>query len=540
MPSMQEIIGERDDHNKDLESDSPSAEEAETSTDSIACPHIETVSVNSLQCEKGSQSDTVETTATYESFDDEPSIQCNDISTQTDFAPTMSLESFDELNTIRLDCTAKERLTILEQKKNLKKKAIIEGLEIRKRWFQQFQLQAMTHKTLISLKNENETREELEGIHPIRTTVSLPRYYRHSSSQTEISTLLIGLDFEDRLPSEDLYLQIRKLNGHLVTMNDNQFKLKAETNRFRQYCEDLNAGKQITVLGSDLSHELLDEMKLGQLVRSPKTITKGQLQKMITKISNKKMEIFKTNFESFSQFKNEFKADFDYAESIQLPKITAIMSPEAIKKSYENAKLIDTRLKVFLANLNDRLKKSRRNKKAKRNSIKSESSTKVAGSTVGFQSERSSPLQDQQMSLQNSRATMLDDLSTQTDFTPTISRSTFNKYDLIRRNFPDPHSHLSELERLFESNKRNIKTQFDVNQKKSDCQLKDFRKKVLQKKDKIKFESEEFSKFYWLIKGYRDSGFLPNRTEIMTEVRSQLYDSSGGLILVIFLVIAKK
>ena len=511
---MQEIIGERGDHNKDLEYHSPSAEEAERFTDSIA------------------ESDTVETTATYESFDDEPSIQCNDISTQTDFTPTVSLESFEELNTIRLDCTAQERLTILEQKKNLKKRAIIEGLEIRKRWFQQFQLQAMRNKTLISLKNEDET-EELEGIHPIRTTVLLPRYYRHSSSQTEISTLLIGLDFEDRLPSEDLQSQIRKLNGHLVTMNDNQFKLKVETNRFRQYCDDLNAGEEITVLESDLPHELLDEMKLGKLVRSPTTITAGQLQKMITRISNKKREIFQNNFESFSQFKNEFKADFDYAESIQLPKITDIMSPEAIERSYENAKLIDTRLNVFLSKLNDRLKKSRRNKKAKRNSIKSEPSTKATGSTIGFQSERSSLLQNQQISLRNSEATVFDDLSTQTDFTPTISRSTFNKYDLIRRNFPDPHSHLSELERLFESNKRNIQTQFNVNQKKIDCQFKDFRKKALQKKDKIKFESDEFSKFNLLIKGYRESGFLQNRTEIMAEVKSQLNDSSDGLILLI-------
>ena len=223
------------------------------------------------------ESETVETTTSYESFEDEPSIQYNDLSTQTDFLPTMSLESFDELNTIRLDCLSPERLTILEQKKNLKKRAIIEGLETRKRWFQVFQLQAKKKKNLIGLKNEDKThkvicsdelsdsREIGDQKHPTADII-FPSSFNDSSSQTEISTLLIGLDFEDRLPSEEDQSQIRKLNGHLVTMNENLFKLKSETNRLRQYCDDLNAGKTVTVFASDLSQELHAELKLGKLI----------------------------------------------------------------------------------------------------------------------------------------------------------------------------------------------------------------------------------------------------------------------------------
>ena len=65
---------------------------------------------------------------------------------------------------------------------------------------------------------------------------------------------------------------------------------------------------------------------------------------MITKISNQKETIFR----SFSNLKNEFKADFDYAESIEMPKITDVNHPEHIDRVYEKAKLINVRLNMFL------------------------------------------------------------------------------------------------------------------------------------------------------------------------------------------------
>ena len=560
------------------------------------------------------ESETVETTATYESFDDEPSIQYNDLSTQTDFSPTISLESFDELNTIRLDCPSQARLTILEQKKNLKKRAIIEDLEIRKRWFQVFQLQAKKKKNLIGLKNEDDTHEVIPSDESNNSSemddrklptmgIIIPSSFSDSSSQTEISTLLIGLDFEDRLPSEDVQSQIRKLNGHLVTMNENLFKLKSETNRFRQYCDDLNAGKTVTVYASDLSSELHAEIKLGKLISQmndtkiqikqhvnvfkekypslivrfeedidfveshvlfvsshipfveayeqmqtisiklesiernfanslrssvQRKITISQLQKLISKIPNQKAEIFK---KSFKKLKNEFKADFDYAESIQLPKIAGAMSQSDIEISYENAKLIHGRLKLILSKLNDRLCE-----RIKRYAKKTKLSTDDAGSTIGFQSERSSLLQNQPIIIKDSKPLSYDDLSTQTDFTPTITLRTFKKYELISRSCTDPKSHLSELKRIFESTKQNNKTNFKITQKKIDCQFEDFQKKALQNKTKIKFEIDEFSNFCWLIKNYRKNNFFLNRAQIQIAVASQFTDSSDG----VFLIICKK
>ena len=559
------------------------------------------------------ESETVETTATYESFEDEPSIQYNDLSTQTDFSPTISLESFDELNTIRLDCLSPERLTILEQKKNLKKRAIIEDLESRKRWFQVFQLQAKKKKNLIGLKNEDDTHEvipsdksnnsrEMDGRKRPTTGIIIPSSFSDSSSQTEISTLLIGLDFEDRSPSDDVESQIRKLNGHLVTMNENLFKLKSETNRLIQHCDDLNAGKKVTVFTSELSQELHAEIKFGKLIsqmndtklqikqhvnvfkeKYPSLIarfeedinfvesnvlfvsshipfveayeqmqmmsiklesiernfansiehcinttkTKNQLRKKIKKIENQKLEIFKR---SFIQFKNDFKADFDYAESIQLPKITDTMSQSDVERSYEIAKLIHSRLKLFLSKLSNKLYYTGRSKRYLK---KSKLSIDAAGSTLGLHSERSSPLQDEPIVIEDSKPIMYDDLSTQTDFTPRITLSTFRKCDFVRRNWTDCKSNLSELQRIHESTKQNNDTSLKATQKLIDSQFEDFKRKVLKKKNKIKFELNDFSSFYWLIKGYRKNDFLPNRAEVTATVASQFTDSSEWFFMII-------
>ena len=253
--------------------------------------------------------------------------------------------------------------------------------------------------------------------------------------------------------------------------------------------------------------------------------TKKQLKKMSKKISNQKEEIFK---KSFKKLKKEFKADFDYAESIQLPEITGAMSQSDIEISYENAKLIHTRLKLFLSKLNDRLCE-----KIQRYAKKCQVRTDVAGSSIGLQSERSSPLQDQSIAIENSKPITYDDLSTQTDFTPRITITSFRKYEFILENCTDPKSHLSKLERLFEHTKESNQAIFNNYQRKIDCLLEDFKIKALKKKDKIKFDVNELSDFYLLMKGYRKTGVIPNKTEIMTAVKSHSSDSSDGFILLI-------
>ena len=263
---------------------------------------------------------------------------------------------------------------------------------------------------------------------------------------------------------------------------------------------------------------------------SQRKITMTQLRKIISRISNQKDDIFKTNLRSFARFKNRCKADYDYAESIQLPKITDGMSPEAIAKSYEDAKLINTRLKMLLSKLNGMA--AIENRKGKKTSITSESDSGASNSSKrGLRSKKSSPLNDQPLLMKTSE-TKVSENSTQTDFTPTITHNAFNKYDLIRRNNPDPQSHLSELERLFESTKLNNGSSFNAAEKKNNCQLKDFKQKALRNKAKINFEIDKLSDFYWLVKCYRKRGIFPNRSEIMAAVKNHFSDSSIGLFLV--------
>ena len=377
-------------------------------------------------------------------------------------------------------------------------------------------------------------------------------------------------------------------------MNENLFKLKSETNRLIQHCDDLNAGKKVTVFTSELSQELHAEIKFGKLIsqmndtklqikqhvnvfkeKYPSLIarfeedinfvesnvlfvsshipfveayeqmqmmsiklesiernfansiehcinttkTKNQLRKKIKKIENQKLEIFKR---SFIQFKNEFKADFDYAESIQLPNITDTMSQSDLERSLENAKLIHTRLNRFLSKLGDRLY-----------SEKSQLSTDVAGSTISFQSEKFSQLQDQPILIEGSKPIAYDDLSTQTDFTPRITRKAFRRYDRIRYNSPDPQSHLSELQNLFESTKQNNEIEFNVNQKNIDCLFEDFKLKARKNMAKIKLEVHECSHFYWWIKCFRKRVLFSNTAELVAAVKSQFNDSSIGVFLLI-------
>ena len=395
-------------------------------------------------------SETVETTATYESFDDEPSIECNDLSTQTDFTPTMSFESFDELNTIRLDCPAQARFLILQQKEELKAKTIEETLATKMRWKEQFESLAELKINLINFKAQD---DQTEVISDEKTSNSIDKYMygpgydpfyckrcQDVSSQTDISTLLIGLDFEDGIPSDDFQSQIRKLNGALVKLNYNQLKYTAETNRFRQYCDDLNAGKEITVFESDFPQEVTIKKKLSELVTSmndqkdkvmqyiaffkekyPSVIIKSEaaiqfvesidlsdskdinvaVRYEIMQTMSKRLNVIQSNFSNmiisfgnrkvtleqlhklFSKVSNQkqailgpysylvdvYKADFDYAVSIQLPKVSNKMVAEVIEREYENAKTIHLRFNLILSKFNGMSKKKIEKIKLKTSSV---------------------------------------------------------------------------------------------------------------------------------------------------------------------------
>ena len=359
------------------------------------------------------ESETVETTATYESFDDEPLSQCNDLTTQTD-AEIKAEELISEMTGKRLQI--KQHINVFKEKYQ----SMIDRFE-----------------------------EDIDYV---------------ESSDISVSS---------ESPDVEAYEQM------LIKLN-------------------------------------LIEQKFNNLIKSyaHRKITMSQLEKIISKIPNQKAVILN------SKRKNELlRADVDYAESIEVPKITGAILPEDIDRLYENAKLISTRLKTILSKLNSR--------------TKSDSSSKVTGSRPGLHSERPSPLKDQPIPMKSSELKTYKDLSAQTDFNPRITIGTFRKYDFVRRNCNDPKSHLSELEELFETTKRNNEIAFNVTQKNTDRLFKDFKMKALKQKDKIKFEMDEFSNFFWVIKSYRESGFFPNRAEIMAAVKNQFSGSSVGLLSVI-------
>ena len=76
------------------------------------------------------------------------------------------------------------------------------------------------------------------------------------ASQTDISTTLIGLNFETVVAEDDLRTKIQKLHGQIVHHAFQKTRIDRHLARLRQYCEDLNLGKPTKVFKSDLSDEL--------------------------------------------------------------------------------------------------------------------------------------------------------------------------------------------------------------------------------------------------------------------------------------------
>ena len=287
------------------------------------------------------ESETVDMVATYESLD-EPSIKYNDLSTQTDFTPTLSFEAFNELNSLRY-LPALARITILKKKESQKESAMNQGLETRKRWFDQFQLafQRVIYRDQIKLDNTTTMSEDfkiqqfkLSDLHRESSTVVHRSITQHCSTQTEISTLLVGLNFEKILPSDDLRSQVQKINARLVTLSENQAQLETQTDRLKQYCDDLDAGKEIIVMKTDLSESNLRIIQFKTLRREKLEEMKEFKQKvavLLKRLKNQKQNL-SSQWSTKAFLVDKFKADFDYAESIQLPTESEVKNEEEFNK----------------------------------------------------------------------------------------------------------------------------------------------------------------------------------------------------------------
>ena len=258
-----------------------------------------------------------------------------------------------------------------------------------------------------------------------RSTVTYPANEPQPYETVETTVTYESFDDDPSSPCDDLSTQTddKKKNSTLVSeMNEKKLQIKQHINVFKEkypsvivrFEEDIDYVESIDISVSSMNITSMKlnsiEQKFANLIKSyaNRIVTLDQLQKMISKVSNQKANILG----SLSKFRNEFKVDFDYAESIELPKVTDAMHPEDIERSYESAKAINIRLNMLLSKLNDTIKKLNKKK-----STKSESSSEVACSSTEFRSERSTLFQDQPM--KDSESKTKDDLSTQTDFTPT-------------------------------------------------------------------------------------------------------------------------
>lgn len=210
-------------------------------------------------------------------------------SIQTDFSPTIDLNSFEKLNQFRSDFDEPEaRFAALEEKyKYINTKTQIHHLEKLQRMlegdFDKFHLTASLNKKMITVDPDNKMERPQwlssllkSGKFPLRSeicqtvrgsmktakvsheisSIKIRQGFKDCSTQTDISTLLIGLNFDKVSPEDDLKEKIHKLHGQVVNHAFEKSKIDHRSTRLRQYCNDLNAGKRIKVFESDLSDEL--------------------------------------------------------------------------------------------------------------------------------------------------------------------------------------------------------------------------------------------------------------------------------------------
>ena len=228
-------------------------------------------------------------------------------SIQTDFYPTIDWNSFEKLNQFRNDFDEPEaRFAAMENKyKYINSKTQIHHMEklksMLKEDFRIFHLMASSNRKLIFVDSDNKMErpqwlsgqlqsgkfpKRYEICKTVRGSMKTSKAshdqnskkthqgFKNCSSQTDISTLLIGLNFNKISPEDDLKVRIHKLHGQVVNHTFEKSKIDHRSTRLRQYCDDLNAGKRIKVFESDLSDELkADFLKINKSQRNKEVQT---------------------------------------------------------------------------------------------------------------------------------------------------------------------------------------------------------------------------------------------------------------------------
>ena len=121
-------------------------------------------------------------------------------------------------------------------------------------------------KQLISTLNDRKQPFRSAYYTETSTETNIPGF-RSCSSQTEISTLLIRPDFSKIEPENDTQTKIAKYHGQFITDSHMLSMQNMWLDRLKQYREDLDTGKDITVFESDLSAELKAEFNTSSSVK---------------------------------------------------------------------------------------------------------------------------------------------------------------------------------------------------------------------------------------------------------------------------------
>ena len=173
----------------------------------------------------------------------------------------------------------------------------------------------------------------------------------------------------------------------------------------------------------------------------------------------------------------DFKTDFDYANSIQVPLETEVTTEEDI-----------IRLK--------------------------ETSSKLKSILAKFNQER------QNLSI-TAEKVQYDDLSTQTDFTPRIPQTLFRKFNKIRSEFPEPELHLSQLQEKYEPSRSNHSVMIEASKQKIKKLLVDLKSVAMTKPNLINIDTQNSPDWDTLLfKQYRDKKYLPLKAGIRESVLS--------------------
>ena len=308
-------------------------------------------------CLTDNESETVETTVTYESFGDEPSIQCNDLSTQTDFTPRIALTVYQRLHSIKqLSRTNNEHLQTLQQKVKVCNASLGGSINGYKKKIPErygtFENLALAKLSFIKMKNKNEM-DKLEHLSDFQGTLlsrieilelvkndkqaSAALYFcdssvsdqankRNCSSQTEISTLRLSLSLEEIQLNDTPENQIAKLHGEYLQLISDHSAHLSHAKRLRTYVDDLSEGKEIAVLESDLSDELKTLLRKYHSGIEVKSF--GNKQEITTKdskvsSSNKAVDdIQLIQYEIFAQLERKVKSTLNFEIDAAIKKST--------------------------------------------------------------------------------------------------------------------------------------------------------------------------------------------------------------------------